>query len=105
MSLTALDENRRRFLRYGLGVGGAGAPSLGLADLLNPGMFGSVAPPTNSTSTAATNTGTVTSPTSTQYSSYPDYQDFLTWLHSVSGKYSGKSLNISLEAEFGPYAA
>ena len=34
----------------------------------------------------------------------PAYQEFLTWLHSVSGPYSGKSLNISLEAEFGPYA-
>jgi len=28
----------------------------------------------------------------------------LSWLHSVSGPYSGKSLDISLEAEFGPYA-
>jgi multiple sugar transport system substrate-binding protein len=39
-----------------------------------------------------------------QYSSLPDYQDFLSWLHSVAGPYSGKSLSISLEAEFGPYS-
>src|ERR1700751_4803104 len=105
MSLTALDEDRRRFLRYGLGLAGAGGFSLGLADLLNPGILGGVAPPTNSTSTATTSTGSGTRPTSSQYSSYPDYQDFLSWWSSVSGKYSGKSLNISLEAEFGPYAA
>jgi multiple sugar transport system substrate-binding protein len=42
--------------------------------------------------------------TSTQYSNLPDYQEFLSWLHSVSGPYSGKTLDISLEAEFGPYA-
>jgi len=28
----------------------------------------------------------------------------LSWLHSVSGPYAGKSLDISLEAEFGPFA-
>ncbi|HVB95060.1 MAG TPA: extracellular solute-binding protein [Nitrososphaerales archaeon] len=28
----------------------------------------------------------------------------MNWLHSVSGPYSGKTLDISLEAEFGPYA-
>jgi multiple sugar transport system substrate-binding protein len=99
-----LDRDRRRFLRYGLGLAGAGALSLGLADLLDPGIFGSVAPPTNSTSTATTGTSP-TSSTNSQYSTLPDYQDFLSWLHSASGKYSGKTLNISLEAEFGPYAA
>lgn len=72
--------------------------SVGLAGLasqrLSPATVTSTSKPTSSS----------TQSSSTQYSSLPDYQDFLSWLHSVSGPYSGKSLNISLEAEFGPYA-
>jgi len=91
--------DRRHFLRYGLGLAGAGLVSLGLADYVSPRLLGG-APP------ASTTTTTTTGPTtSEQYSTLTDYQDFLSWLHSVSGPYSGKSLNLTLEAEFGPYAA
>jgi len=81
-----------------MGLAGAGLFSLGLADLaLNP----SKALSSTTSSFSSNQTSTSTSP---PYSSIPDYQDFLTWLHSVSGPYSGKTLDISLEAEFGPYA-
>ncbi|MDA4118725.1 MAG: extracellular solute-binding protein, partial [Thaumarchaeota archaeon] len=49
--------------------------------------------------------GLTQSTSTTQYSTLPDYKDFLTWLHSVSSPYSGKSLNLTLEAEFGSYSA
>jgi multiple sugar transport system substrate-binding protein len=77
----------------------AGLISLGLADLANPKLLGGSA--TSTSSTAATSVLS----SSTQYSSpLPDYQEFLSWLSSVSGPYSGGTLNVSLEAEFGPYA-
>jgi multiple sugar transport system substrate-binding protein len=88
-----------------MGLAGAGLFSLGLADLASPKLFQGT--PSTSSSSATGSTSVVTSSTSqssTQYSTIPDYQDFLTWLHSVSGPYSGKTLDISLEAEFGPYA-
>src|ERR1700674_5019080 len=96
------DLERRRFLRYGLGLAGAGLFSLGLADFAYPKLLGGVGGTTN-TSSATTSTGSAS--TSTKYSQLPDYQEFLSWLHSVSGPYSGKPLNMTLEAEFGPYAA
>jgi multiple sugar transport system substrate-binding protein len=96
--------DRRKFLRYGLGVAGAGLFSLGLADLVSPKLLGGGDGGTTSTSSAST-TASSSQASSTQYSSLPDYQEFLSWLHSVSGPYSGKSLNLTLEAEFGPYAA
>jgi multiple sugar transport system substrate-binding protein len=72
---------------------------LGLADFAFPKYFGGTVGGTTTSTSASTG------PTTTeQYSSLTDYQDFLAWLHSVSGPYSGQSLNISLEAEFGPYA-
>jgi multiple sugar transport system substrate-binding protein len=98
-----------------MGVAGAGLFSLGLAGLASPKIFGqsksTIASSTSNTSsltslTSPTTTATST-PTSTetiQYSSLTDYQDFLVWLNSVSGPYAGKSLNISMEDEFGPYA-
>jgi len=95
--------DRRHFLRYGLGLAGAGLFTFGLADLLSPRPL-EVGRATNTTPTSSASTSTG-SASSLQYSSLLDYQDFLSWLHSVSGKYSGKTLNISLEAEFGPYAA
>ena len=95
--------NRRQFLSYGLGLAGAGLFSLGLAGRLSPNLLGGVAGPPSSSATSSTSSGS-TSVTGTQYSSLPDYQDFLRWLHSVSGPYSGRSLNVSLEAEFGAYS-
>lgn len=88
-----------------MGLAGAGLFSLGLADLASPKLF-QPAPPTTSSSSSSTSilSSTSTSQTSTQYSTLTDYQDFLSWLHSVSGPYSGKTLDISLEAEFGPYS-
>ena len=85
-----------------MGLAGAGLLSLGAADLLSPSLLGGGG--TASTSSTSTATSSVSS-ASSQYSSLPDYQEFLSWLNSVSGPYSGKSLNITLEAEFGPYAA
>jgi multiple sugar transport system substrate-binding protein len=84
-----------------LGCAGAGLFSLGLAGLVSPELLGGDKK-LSSSSTVSSTTGASTS--STQYSSLPDYQDFLSWLHSVAGPYSGKSLSISLEAEFGPYS-
>ena len=92
------DLDRREFLRYGLGVAGVGFFSLGLADLASPRLLGGAGGATSTSSTSSSTTS------STLYSSLPDYQEFLSWLHSVSGPYSGKSLDISLEAEFGPYS-
>ncbi|MDG6915884.1 MAG: extracellular solute-binding protein [Nitrososphaerota archaeon] len=99
--------DRREFLRYGIGLAGAGIFSLGLVDLASPGLLGkrnvsSLASSSSSLSTASPSPSS--SSTSTQLSSLPDYQDFLSWLQSVSGPYSGKSLDISLEQEFGPLA-
>jgi multiple sugar transport system substrate-binding protein len=92
--------NRRQFLRYGVGVAGAGLLTVGLRGLVSSNYPGgastSVASSTQSTSP--------TSSSSTEFSNLPDYQDFLSWLRSVSGPFSGKSIDISLEAEFGPYA-
>jgi multiple sugar transport system substrate-binding protein len=85
-----------------MGLAGAGLVSLGLADLANPKLLGAGPGGTVSSTTSTPSSSSSTS--STQYSSLPDYQDFLAWLHSVSGPYSGKSLDITLEAEFGPYA-
>ncbi len=75
--------------------------SVGLAGLASQGFF---AGPASSTTTSQQTASSTSSSSSTRYSSLPDYQEFLSWLHSVSGPYSGKPLNISLEAEFGPYA-
>jgi multiple sugar transport system substrate-binding protein len=86
-----------------MGLAGAGLVSLGLADLASPKLFGNQ-PPVNSTSSSSTLSTSSTSESSTQWSTLTDYQDFLSWLHSVSGPYSGKTLKLSLEAEFGPYS-
>jgi multiple sugar transport system substrate-binding protein len=113
--ITGLPElprlDRRDFLRYGLGVAGAGLFSLGLADLVSPKLLGQNGGTTPSTSTSLTSSATSATSSSssglsssTQFSSLPDYQDFLSWLQSVSGPYAGKTLNVTLEAEFGPYA-
>ena len=89
-----------------MGLAGVGLFSVGLADLASPGIFGkerssvSSVLSSNSTSTLPPTTSTSNSLLST----LPDYQEFLMWLQSVSGPYRGKSLDISLEAEFGPYA-
>jgi multiple sugar transport system substrate-binding protein len=93
--------NRRQFLSYGLGIAGAGIISLGLAGLASPGLLGEGVGPPSSSTTSSTVSSSVSS---TQYSSLPDYQEFLSWLRSVASPYSGNSLDISLEAEFGPYA-
>ncbi|MGH9917974.1 MAG: extracellular solute-binding protein, partial [Nitrososphaerales archaeon] len=72
-----------------------------MADLASPGLLGKgVVPPSSSTTTSSTSS----SASSNQYSSLPDYQEFLSWLRSVASPYAGDSLDISLEAEFGPYA-
>jgi multiple sugar transport system substrate-binding protein len=84
-----------------MGLAGAGLFSLGLADLAYPKLLGGGGASSSSTSASVSST---TSFSSSSYSSLPDYNDFLNWLHSVSGQYSGKTLDISLEAEFGPYA-
>jgi len=88
-----------------MGLAGAGLVSLGLADLASPKLFqsGTTSTSSSSSSTSILSTAT-TSQSSTPYSTIPDYQDFLTWLHSVSAPYSGKTLKISLEAEFGPFS-
>ncbi len=86
-----------------MGLAGAGLFSLGLADLVSPKLLGGGDGGT-STSSSSPSTASTTQASTTPYSSLPDYQDFLSWLNSVSGPYSGKSLNITLEAEFGPYA-
>ena len=89
-----------------MGLAGAGLFSLGLADLASPKLF-QQAPPSTSSSSTSTSVSTLTQSTSqssTDYSTITDYQDFLNWLHSVSGPYSGKTLKISLELEFGPFA-
>ena len=85
-----------------MGLAGAGLFSLGLADLAYPKLFqqGQTSTATSSTSIASSTTSSSSAP----YSTLTDYQDFLSWLHSVSGPYSGKTIDISLEAEFGPYA-
>jgi ABC-type glycerol-3-phosphate transport system substrate-binding protein len=87
--------DRRNFLRYGLGVAGAGLFSLGLGDLAF--LEGKITTSTSSTTTTGSSSFSAVS-------SLPDYQAFLTWLNSVSAPFKGKSLNISLEAEFGPYS-
>src|ERR1700758_2031049 len=89
-----------------MGLAGAGLFSLGLADLASPKLF-QQPPPSTSSSSTSTSVSTLTQSTSqssTDYSTITDYQDFLNWLHSVSGPYSGKTLKISLELEFGPFA-
>jgi ABC-type glycerol-3-phosphate transport system substrate-binding protein len=86
-----------------MGLAGAGLVSLGLADLASPNLFKLSSASSASSSSVLSSTAS-TSESTTQYSTLPDYQDFLSWLHSVSGPYSGKSLDISLEAEFGPYS-
>ncbi|HEV2390467.1 MAG TPA: extracellular solute-binding protein [Nitrososphaerales archaeon] len=94
-------------MRYGMGLAGAGLVSLGLADLASPNIFGGGPHSSSSSSSSSFSSATTTassSQSSTQYSTIPDYQDFLSWLHSVSGPYTGKSLDISLEAEFGPFS-
>ena len=91
--------DRRTFLRYGAGVLGAGFVSVGLAGLASKGIFSGAVSTTSQPSSSSTGS------TSAQYgSSLSDYEDFLNWLHSVSGPFSGTSINVSLEAEFGPYA-
>jgi len=89
-----------------MGLAGAGLLSLGLADLASPSLFGERQPSTSSTSSTSLPSTTTTSSSSSisEISSLPDYQAFLSWLQGVSGPYSGKTLDISLEAEFGPYA-
>jgi multiple sugar transport system substrate-binding protein len=87
-----------------MGLAGAGLFSLGLADLASPGLLRSPSSTTTSSTSPTSTTSTTSSTSSTQYSTLQDYQDFLSWLHSVSGPYSGKSLDISLESEFGPFA-
>lgn len=83
-----------------MGLAGAGLFSAGLADLaLKPSKAVS-----STTSSSTVTTPPTTSTSSALLSTLPDYQEFLSWLQSVSGPYRGKSLDISLEAEFGPYA-
>ena len=86
-----------------MGLAGAGLFSAGLADLA---LFSKGRASTTSFLSSNSTSGLPpTTSTSTElYSTLPDYQEFLAWLNSVSGPYRGKSLDISLEAEFGPYA-
>jgi multiple sugar transport system substrate-binding protein len=93
------DLDRREFLGLGLGVAGAALLSLGLADFASPSLLGKTRASSVTTSSLPSS-----SLASSSFSSLPDYQEFLTWLHSVSGPYSGKSIDISLEQEFGPLA-
>jgi multiple sugar transport system substrate-binding protein len=93
--------DRRDFLRYGVAVAGAGLFSVGLAGLASTGLFKGGA---SSTYTSQSTGSSTTSSSAQPLSALPDYQEFLSWLRSVSGPYSGKSLSISLEAEFGPYS-
>ena len=78
--------------------------SLGLAGLASPGLIPEPWQPGRTTSSSS-QTKSSSQSSSTSFSSLPDYQEFLGWLHSVSGPYQGKVINITLEAEFGPYAA
>jgi multiple sugar transport system substrate-binding protein len=99
-----------------MGVVGAGLFSLGAAELARPGLFGGrLASTTRTGSVASTPTTSVAGASSTSsltlpsqstdtFSSLPDYQAFLSWLNSVSGPYRGKSLNVSMEDEFGPFS-
>ncbi|HXW36794.1 MAG TPA: extracellular solute-binding protein [Nitrososphaerales archaeon] len=84
--------SRRKFIGYGLAAAGIGVAALGAGELLLPGSA------TNTTSEAST--GSISS--SNTISDLPDYQDFLAWLSSVSGPYSGTTLNLTLEEEFTP---
>jgi multiple sugar transport system substrate-binding protein len=81
--------SRRKFLKYaGIGVASAAAGVAGYSYLAHPFSKNvtsetSYTPPANAT---------------------PDYAEFMKWLASVSGPYSGQTLDISLEYEFSPLA-
>ncbi|MDA4118563.1 MAG: extracellular solute-binding protein [Thaumarchaeota archaeon] len=80
--------------------------AIGLVGLTAPRSLGLRVEGVNNATSQTTSSTTTAGPTSsTQYSTLSDYQDFLNWLQSVSAPYRGKSINVTLEAEFAPYAA
>ncbi len=86
-----MDESRRRFIKYALSsAAGASVAAVAYPDLGR--LFPAAVKP--GTSTTSTGSGGYVPPAVT-----PDYQEFLTWLHSVSGPFSGTTLNISMEDE------
>ncbi len=96
--------SRRRFLRYGVGAVAGGLLTAGFANLLDPGLLSGEGA-TSSTSATSSASSSSTSFTESGYAALPDYAEFLSWLHSVSGTYSGTTLDLTMEAEFTPYTA
>jgi multiple sugar transport system substrate-binding protein len=93
-----VDASRREFFRRAIALAGGGLVAAGLGDFAINGVWETgLGMPTPTTS--ATSSRSITSQNLT-----PDYQDFLEWLRGASGKLAGKSLNVSLETEFAPYA-
>lgn len=83
---------RRDLLRWALAVGGAGLTLAGLADLGVNGLESGAGVTSSGSSSSASQSYT------------PDYLDFLEWAQSVSDKIPNKSVTVSLEEEFAPYA-
>jgi ABC-type glycerol-3-phosphate transport system substrate-binding protein len=75
-----------------LGVGAVAAGVAGVAG------YSYLSRGSGSTSNTTSSTSTYQPPANAT----PEYAEFMTWLASVSGPYSGQSLDISLEIEFQP---
>ena len=93
------NQARRDFLRTALAAAGGALAAAGVADLWLNGWqtdpyagFGRYV--TQQSTTGATGTEGI----------LPDYLDFLEWMQSVSDKIPARSIEVSLEEEFAPYA-
>jgi multiple sugar transport system substrate-binding protein len=91
-------RSRREFLRKALAVTGGALAVAGAADL---GLRGLQVNPNAEFSKYLTHT---TSSSAVSQTLLPDYLDFLEWMRSVSDKVPSKTADLSLEAEFAPYA-
>jgi len=89
---------RRDFLRKALAVAGGALAVAGAGDL---GLNGLQLNPNSQFSKYLTSTSTSSS---ISQNLVPDYLDFLEWAQSVSDKIPSKTTELSLEAEFTPYA-
>ena len=76
--------DRREFCVTVWASRGRGFVPLGLADLASPNLFGRAAASSASSSSVLVDNDGEHIQSSTQYSTLPDYQEFLSWLHSVS---------------------